>query len=252
VKRLVEKDIQFLYSESQQDKLVTGKMVLNIQDFEISSFSMDTRKSFQNIILEFKEKGVEFISIRSKQNFNVSRILSENGFTYIETLYKPFLRIGKKLNCDLNVNISEVLEKDLEKIKIIASSSFVNDRFHFDNRFKNDVGNKRYSLWVENSFFNKKYNLLKITFDNEIIGFFIVEYIKEKNVYWHLTAIDNKFQGRGLGYNVWKGMINKHQIDGYLSVETAISSNNLAALNLYSKLNFKIMKGFNTYHKFLQ
>jgi ribosomal protein S18 acetylase RimI-like enzyme len=107
-------------------------------------------------------------------------------------------------------------------------------------------------LWVENSFFNKKYNLLKITFDNEIIGFFIVEYIKEKNVYWHLTAIDNKFQGRGLGYNVWKGMINKHQIDGYLSVETAISSNNLAALNLYSKLNFKIMKGFNTYHKFLQ
>ena len=74
MKRLVEKDIQFLYSESQQDKLVTGKMVLNIQDFEISSFSMDTRKSFQNIILEFKEKGVEFISIRSKQNFNVSRI----------------------------------------------------------------------------------------------------------------------------------------------------------------------------------
>ena len=252
MRSLIKKDIRFLYDISEQDYLVTGIRVLNIRDFEIFSLSDETRKTFQKIITEFINKGIEFVSIRSIQSFNSSMILSENNFTYIETLLKPFLTINRKFDCNVNITISEVLERDLEEIKNIAFSSFKTDRFHFDKRFKKKIGNKRYSLWVEHSHNNKKYNLLKINLNNKIVGFFIVEYTDQKNVYWHLTAIEKKFQGRGLGYEIWKGIINKHFDDGFQSVETAISSNNLAALNLYSKLNFKILEGFNTYHKFLK
>ena len=89
MRSLIKKNIRFFYDISEQDYLVTGIRVLNIRDFEIFSLSDETKKTFQKIITEFINKGIEFVSIRSIQSFNSSMILSENNFTYIETLLIP-------------------------------------------------------------------------------------------------------------------------------------------------------------------
>ena len=251
IKNFSNNYFQFSYDQSQQDIEASGINILNIRYLEFLVFSKEAEISFKKKLDEYKKNKIEFISLRTEQDFMLSKILSQNNFVFIETLFKPELILKNKFKCNSQLKIEEAVEKDMMELKKIAATSFVKDRFHFDKRFNKKVGGNRYSFWVENAFLNKNLLLLKITLNKEIIGFFILEYSQEKNVYWHLTAIKNKFQGKGLGYDIWKSFLNRHYDEGILKVQTAISSNNIPALNLYSKLSFKFSGGLNTYHKFL-
>ena len=249
IKNFSNNYFQFSYDQSQQDRKASGINILNIRDLEFLVFSKEAEISFKKKLDEYKKNGIEFVSLRTEQDFMVSKILSQNNFIFIETLFKPELILKNKFKCNSQVKIEEAVEKDMKELKKIAATSFVKDRFHFDKRFNKKVGGNRYSFWVENAFLNKNLFLFKITLDKEILGFFILECSQKRNVYWHLTAVKDKF--KGLGYDIWKSFLNKHYDEGILKVQTAISSNNIPAMNLYSKLSFKFSGGLNTYHKFL-
>lgn len=252
MKQLKTKYFRFHYEYSEQDQIIIGKKTINITDFEISEYSQEAINSFDKTLSVFKKEEVEFICIRCKQDFITSKLLTESGFVFIETLFNPFFRIDRLIESNLKLDVLDANKNDLKYIRKIAKNSFKKDRFHFDERFDKKIGDNRYSLWVDNAFNNPKFSLLKLILEDRIIGFFIVEYDKNKSVYWHLTAIDKSFQGKGLGSEVWNMVMNKHFKDSYRSVKTAISSNNISALNLYTKLNFRFIKASNTFHKFLK
>ena len=252
MKQLVTKYFRFQYEYPEQDKIIIGKKTINITDFEISEYSQEAINSFDETLSVFKKQEVEFICIRCKQDFIAARLLTEAGFVFIETLFNPYFKIDRLIESNIKLDVLDAHKNDLEHIHKIAKTSFTKGRFHFDERFDKKIGDNRYSLWVDNAFNNPKFSLLKVIMKDTIIGFFIVEYDENKSVYWHLTAIDKSFQGKGLGSEVWKMVMNKHFKDNYRLVKTAISSNNISALNLYTKLNFRFIKASNTFHKFLK
>ena len=69
------------------------------------------------------------------------------------------------------------------------------------------------------------------------MGFFIIEKLSADKVYWHLTALNPVFIGKGFGIGVWSAMILYCRDLGAKYAETTISARNIPALNLYSRLN---------------
>ena len=118
-----------------------------------------------------------------------------------------------------------------------------------DWRLDPELSHRRYANWVRTSFADARHIVLKAEVGGDLVGFFIVERRSDGSVYWHLTAISPRWQGRGLGMSVWQTMLLRHRAEGATTVETTISGHNLAAINLYARLGFSFASGQMTFHR---
>ena len=80
------------------------------------------------------------------------------------------------------------------------------------------------------------------------MAFFVVETQPGGICYWHLTAVAKGYRGRGVGRRVWQAMIMLHKADGVEEIETLVSGHNLAVLNLYAALGFRLRRAQMTFH----
>jgi RimJ/RimL family protein N-acetyltransferase len=133
-------------------------------------------------------------------------------------------------------------------IQTMAEQCFAHERFQADPRLSTKLANERYGRWVVSSFQSRNQLLLKIEDRDEIVAFFIVEYLNEKSAYWHLTAVAPEFQSRGYGRKTWQTMLAYHKACGIERVTTTITARNVRVLNLYSKLQFKFAPPEMTFH----
>lgn len=196
-------------------------------------------------------RNVQLVSCRLPHELlNESIFLEKNGFRFIETILHPVLSdLDSLILPEDTLIINEAKIKDIPRIKNIAANAFLYERFHVDPRLNSTQrGGVRYSNWVENSFKDKKQKLIKIVDRENIIGFFIVEIIQDRDVYWHLTAIAPEFQGQGYGKRAWLAILRHHMEDGIVSVSTSISARNIPVLNLYSQLSFRFNPPDMTFH----
>ena len=134
IKNFSNNYFKFSYDQSQQDIKASGINILNIRDLEFFVFSKEAEVSFKKKLEEYKKNEIEFISLRTEQDFMLSKILSQNNFVFIETLFKPELILKNKFECNSQVKIEEAVKKDMMELKNIAATSFIKDRFHFDKR----------------------------------------------------------------------------------------------------------------------
>jgi RimJ/RimL family protein N-acetyltransferase len=91
--------------------------------------------------------------------------------------------------------------------------------------------------------------VLKAEVAGDLVGFFIVEHRPDQSVYWHLTAIAPRWQGKGIGTSLWRTMLLRHRAEGATSVETTISAHNAPAMNLYARLGFSFASAQMTFHR---
>ncbi len=90
--------------------------------------------------------------------------------------------------------------------------------------------------------------LLKAEVEGDLVGFFILEHRPDRSVYWHLTAIAPRWQGKGMGMSLWQTMLLRHRTEGASFVETTISAHNLPIINLYARLGFSFRSAQMTFH----
>jgi ribosomal protein S18 acetylase RimI-like enzyme len=179
-----------------------------------------------------------------------SMALEEVGFRFVEMVHEPRLDLIDRIAAPRRViQITEALEDDLAAIEEIAYSAFTTGRFLLDWRLPPELSRRRYAAWVRNSFRDPDHAVLKATADGELIGFFIVETRLDGSVYWHLTAIAPRWQGKGMGMSLWRTMLLRHRTDDATSVSTTISGHNPPALNLYARLGFKFGAAQMTFHR---
>ena len=175
--------------------------------------------------------------------------IEQKGFRFIEMVLHPCLDdlCGLSIPNDTLI-ISEATKSDIPSIKNIAENAFTNERYHIDPRISSKHGAARYGHWVENSYEDQKQQLIKIEDNGSLVGFFIIEFIDEKSVYWHLTAIAPALHRQGYGHRTWLAMLKHHADEGFNSVSTTISARNTPVLNLYSQLRFHFSPPEMTFH----
>lgn len=232
-------------------------------DSEIFSFpvgaisAIDLRKSasaqdqFDLFKIWVREKSFDIISCRlPHQQMVASMFLERNNFRFVEMVLCP-IAMGLQTYpvIDTEMVVELVCEAELLGVVSMAERSFCYERYHIDSRLDPELANLRYGHWIRNGFYDSKQVLLKVRLpDGRTVAFFVVENKDDGSVYWHLTAVNPDFQGKGLGYHIWMAMINYHKVAGIESIRTTISARNSPVLNLYSKLNFRFAPPEMTFH----
>jgi RimJ/RimL family protein N-acetyltransferase len=252
----LDNDTILLKSEiSKYDTDIFGFNVAFISDLEVKkNIYLQEEYNFYNSWLV--NNSIKIVSCRLESSkLQESFFLEKNDFRFIETVLHPVLMdLHNFPYQNSGLDVLPANQNDIDEIKFIAENAFGFERYHTDPRFDNYLADKRYGVWVENSFKEDSSQvLLKVLNDKHaILAFFIVEQSDDNSIYWHLTAVNPKFQNMGLGYEIWSSVINYHKSLGSSSIHTTISARNFRVLNLYSKLNFRFKSPDNTFHLFLK
>ena len=175
--------------------------------------------------------------------------LERHGFRFVEMVLHPTINeLQERELPEPQVRVVAASKADSSTIQAIAENCFSYERFHADPRLDTSLANKRYGNWVVSCMESSSQELLKIMAGERLIGFFIVEEKPDQTAYWHLTAIEPKFQGQGYGRATWLAMLNYHRIRGIRKVGTTISARNIPVVNLYSQLQFLFLPPHMTFH----
>jgi ribosomal protein S18 acetylase RimI-like enzyme len=178
-----------------------------------------------------------------------SMLLESRGFRFVELVYHPMIdNLQQVAFADDGIAVSAASQADLPAIEAIAGSAFSTGRFLLDHRLPNALSHARYTGWVRNSMTHPTQRLLKAEEHGRIVGFFVVEAFGQRRCRWHLTAIAPGDQGRGIGKRVWRSVLARHRAEGIEGVDTVVSGHNLAVLNLYAALGFRLRQCEMTLH----
>ena len=197
------------------------------------------------------EQGIRLATCRlAHDRLRESMALEDGGFRFVEMVHGPRFELSRDIGEPRTaIAVAEATITDLERLEAIAFSAFSTGRFLLDWRLPPALSRGRYAGWVRSSFENPAHRVLKAEVDEQIVGFFITEDGADGRVYWHLTAIADEFQGRGIGLSLWQTMLLRHRAAGASAVETTISAHNTAALSLYSRLGFAFNPARMTFHR---
>lgn len=175
--------------------------------------------------------------------------LTQAKFHFRDLALKPTISLATKLPFSSDLGVRRATPDDISQIEAIASTSFQVSRYHSEPSLRRGLADRRYALWVANAFASVNQVIFVCEIEQKIGAFFIVE-ARERVMYWHLTAVAPKFQGRGLGKRMWSAMANLAQAEGYAKVETSISAMNTPVLNLYRKLGAEFSDPTISLHRF--
>ena len=233
-------DVNITASIVPWDTDVLGFPVVSIDLFQITH-NKKLNESFRLFEDWLDNTSVQLVTCRLKQkDINTSVFLQDKGFHLIETVLHPKLSNLQSIrNLESLYDVSEANKSEVSDISSMASKVFGHERYHLDPKIDSRDANLRYARWVKNSYADTEQKLLKITSDENILGFFVTEIRPKKLFYWHLTGLNPEYIGHGIGPDVWRAMILFHKSQGMEGILTTISAGNIPVLNLYSSLNFR-------------
>jgi dTDP-4-amino-4,6-dideoxy-D-galactose acyltransferase len=132
------------------------------------------------------------------------------------------------------------------KIEFIAKKSFLPGRFYNDSRIEKNSADGLYSRWIRNSFNREdKYFVL----DDKNSGFILFSEIDGGiGLDIELIAVDDKERNKGIAGKMINHIKDYAKENNYKYIDVVTQSHNIAAVNLYSKHDFKLKKCEFTFH----
>lgn len=204
-----------------------------------------------------------FVSARvEKEDYVVIPGMQQTGFYFVEQTLDPYATL--KGNVVLNAFVANKSEyipsryrskspvvKILDKadkvscaaVEACAKESFSDDRFHTDPNCPNDIADMRFLNWAKDLIDDSDVIIYMACIEDEIAGF-----LARKANNMILAGFAKRYIGAGLGQYLWLGSMEAMLADGINSVETRISANNVAVMNLYVRLGYKFKNPAAIFH----
>ncbi|MBP1970693.1 RimJ/RimL family protein N-acetyltransferase [Virgibacillus natechei] len=209
------------------------KRNFHIDTYQLTTTSLEALEQTNEVEGHFTLKVDPF---ENKEN------LLKYGFYYVDTLIEP---VGKKENLQLFEKEGIRFSRDYDKTEIleIATEAFTNGRFHRDFNIPDYMADRRYKNWVNDLI--EKDIILALHFEGRTAGFFAYE--DDKIL---LLGIHKDFRGRGLAKAFTSHCVQEQfKLSGYDTLKTSISPVNLASLNVFIALGFRLKNTVDVYHK---
>jgi dTDP-4-amino-4,6-dideoxy-D-galactose acyltransferase len=154
-----------------------------------------------------------------------------------------------------NQEIIELTVKDYDEFPIenkklysIAFESGKYSRFNLDTNFSNLDFEKLYSVWVDKSITKEIADkLFYLDFKGEVIGFITLKRDNSDGIIG-LFAIDQRYQGNGLGSNLLKAVELYCMQNEIKKICIPTQKENIPACTFYSKLGYLIIEEINIKH----
>ncbi|MBY7144253.1 GNAT family N-acetyltransferase [Virgibacillus sp. NKC19-3] len=168
--------------------------------------------------------------------------LIKYGFYYVDTLIEPVCR-QENLQTVEQEGIYFSRDYNQETILEIAREAFGNGRFHRDFNIPDFMADRRYMNWVKDLI--EKDLILALNLQDRTAGFFAYEGDKIL-----LLGIHKDFRGKGFAKAFASHCVEEQfKLTGYDTLKTSISPANLASLNVFISLGFRLKDSVDVYHK---
>ena len=188
-----------------------------------------------------------------REHLELIHPLEQIGFSVVECTVTPFIRLhNNEKICEFEQNRSIFLPNKFRStvvtistvnspdsnlaatIKKVASESFTDDRFHVDANCSAEIADRRFAYWVDDLVSNVTVSFDLMYIQNELAGF-----MARKNNDLILAGFSKTYRAAGLGEFLWLTSCSIIKNLSFKTAETLISINNIAVLNLYSRLGFR-------------
>jgi ribosomal protein S18 acetylase RimI-like enzyme len=169
------------------------------------------------------------------------RALHENGFYYCDTLLEPCCspeRLAGEVHADATLANGVPLDGVLE----ICHGAFSHGRFHRDFGVPRERADRRYDRWLGQLHAAGK--VRGLLWRGELAGF-----IAHEGGLLVLHAVAKQCRGQGLARYWWTALCRELFAAGHREVTSSISAANLAVLNLYISLGFRMRHPVDVYHR---
>ncbi|MDY0404354.1 GNAT family N-acetyltransferase [Virgibacillus sp. 179-BFC.A HS] len=206
------------------------------------NFGIDTYEvtAMHNIALEATDKINGHFTIKVPP-LEDPRQLLRHGFYYMDTLIEPVCQ-REDFHLLEQDGISVSQDYDVKAVLAIARQSFIHGRFHRDFHIPSKLADLRYMNWVKDLHDDKQVYALYV--HNQLAGFFG---FSGNQIL--LLGMKAEFRQKGLS-KVLTSQCCKLLFDqGYEVLRTSVSAANVASLNLFYSLGFKLKNTVDVYHK---
>ncbi|WP_088052834.1 GNAT family N-acetyltransferase [Virgibacillus dakarensis] len=179
-------------------------------------------------------------TIKVKPMENPEQIL-KHDFYYMDTLIEP---VCEKENLVAFEREGTSISKDYakEEVLAIAEEAFMHGRFHRDFHIPSSLADLRYMNWVRD--LQMKDQIFALYYQDQLAGFY--GYEGEKVL---LLGMKEEFRSKGLAKAFTSKGCQAQFNDGHDRLRTSISAANVASLNLFIILGFKLKNTIDVYHK---
>ncbi|WP_099159772.1 N-acetyltransferase [Virgibacillus ndiopensis] len=167
--------------------------------------------------------------------------LLKYGFYYMDTLIEPVCKKEDLISYN-HKDISISKDYHTEEVLTIAEEAFMHGRFHRDFHIPSSLADLRYVNWVKD--LHEKKQIFALYYQNNIAGFYAFEDDKVL-----LLGIKEKFRNKGFAKTFTSQGCLKQFKYGHEKLRTSISAANVASLNLFYSLGFKLKNTMDVYHK---
>lgn len=177
-------------------------------------------------------------------------ILQTLSLQVIEWTLHPFIDLRETSRRFVSVMESRRARGDeIKEVAFEASKAFQVSRFHRDIRINPSVAHKRFENWILNSSLDprKELTLFLDPRSGEPAAFFLSRR-EGDSVFLELTAVFEKFRGKGLALSVWETFLSHQNAAQVRIVSTNISAENSAVIGLYPKLGFSFSNSSVAFH----
>lgn len=204
----------------------------NIDTYELTASTEDALKETTNT------EGHFTLKVNPLDN---PESLLKYGFYYMDTLIEPvcnkddlrlFVREGTSISTDYNPN--ELIQ--------IADEAFMHGRFHRDFNIPSSQADKRYMNWLQDLM--DANNVFSLLYEGRTAGFYGFD--QEKVL---LMGMKKEFRSKGLAKTFASQGCFEQLKQGHTQLKTSISAANVASLNLFYALGFKLKNTIDVYHK---
>lgn len=167
--------------------------------------------------------------------------LQHHGFYYVDTLIEPYCR-REDFSGQRDARACCTQNEKLDDLLAICHGAFEHGRFHRDFNLSRAQADLRYDNWLRQV--HAAGDAWGLRYENALAGFIAV--MGNRLV---LHAMAPVFRGRGLARFLWTAVCDALFAQGHAEVSSSISASNLAAVNLYQSLGFRLRHPLDVYHR---
>lgn len=167
--------------------------------------------------------------------------LFRNGFHYCDTLIEPYC-IADRFRGRDDPLVSMTTTGAVDDFMAMSRGAFVHGRFHRDFSLSRDAADQRYENWLRQ--LDATGGLFRIWYAQRPAAFIGIDGSKLV-----LHAVEQGLRGRGLARSLWTPVIRQLFASGAAEVSSSISAANLAVLNLYISMGFRMRNVVDVYHR---
>lgn len=235
----------------------------------LPSFSVD-KERYKGLSVGALRDGIKaasptgiFISARvEKKDYPVIPIVQKAQFYFVEQTLDPYtnLQNNEVLNAfatnksgyvPLRYRSKNPVIKTLDKtdkkacaaVEACTRGSFSDDRFHTDPNCPDEIADTRFFNWAKDLIDDIGVTIHIVCFEDDIAGF-----LARDGNRMILAGFAKRYIGAGLGQYLWLGAMEAMLADGIDLVDTRISANNVAVMNLYVRLGYKFKNPAAIFH----